>query len=965
MYYEGQTGVRANDEPNVLTGKTAINWSTTVPASQMATKEMNIGGDCATFPAAFPQNRAFAIYDSTTQCAGYPVNRDPNTENNLRFVPTQYNTHDNTGRIVNTNLTKSIRIGDACGRSGGDNAEALYYYMNVTPFNAMLFIYYACVFDAPGHGVRQDPVFQIRVQKKNSANEWVQASPTQALLETHNDTLAYFITATPRSSSRPDGLVDGQDGWHTARDPGRHSVYYKDWTKVAINLIGLMYQDVRIEVMVTDCQMTQHYSYAYICGECREMVIKSSGCPAGLDSSVTTLSAPRGMLRYEWAASEYGKSDPVDRLDPGGADEYFTFRTLRMNDGSPAAGPEDSIITRNGRRDTVHYCDYDVKASDFRIIYRPNAEHRPIRPTDGVGGVVDSFGNNQTFRCRMMSALDPAKPFYTNLYLSVQNSKPSMIVDQELTCDGGVKIWNRSEVPGDPTLVDLNASTWKIYGNPQCTGQPLYSSSGSSMERQFDDTTSRYLLLRTETSDPSCYSEAVYKIRPLNRPRPAMNISNRVLCDADQTTITDNTSDVFYREWNILDEQGETQEQIKGERNNAAANRVLQRSFERSINPIKLRVLNGDYAYSVVGRDTVVSGDTAWCDATITDTVAVFVHPNLQVEGSTIVCQGSRTDATVRALGVEGCTYEWSLSHGTITGGIPAGDRLEVEPYADTAIYYVRVTSPQGCVAWDSISAYYVRPTLTMFPETAICPGDTVTLMGANADHYQWTAAPSDPSLAGQATADTIKVVPTRTTVYTMTGYGANDCASTPLQKTVTVVPLPSPEVSFSPDYIDTEKPTITLSDLSQGGVSTQWRFEGGETQDGSEVEHTFEGIDHDTATTVVLVSRNELGCSIEYPFQIPIKLYTAWMPTVFTPGSEDENDHFKLYTINTYDYFHISIYDRRGMLVFESNDPHFSWDGTYKDKPCMQGTYVYICSYRKPDTGSLITRQGSVTLLR
>lgn len=971
-YYRGQEGRissrNAANCPNVLTGWTGTTWNNTTYSGS----EMNTLGDECTHNSTYGDvpnyQRKFAIMTTTSQAPNHPVNRDPNTGDHLPFVPTQFNTYDNTGGTVNTNLTSSIRVGDICANGGTTGAQALYYHVYPTTDNAMLFIYYAIVVESPSHDVANNPWFIIRVTKEGANGEFVNIDGQNNQI---SDTLAYYVASTPDTRGgtvhiESDLNVNGWHSYGSGGSQGHMQNNYKDWAKVAINLSNYLYQNLRVEVIIMDCTANYHYAYAYVAGECRQMIINQSGCPSGLDSSVTTLTAPRGMLRYEWQASEYGKSDPVTRLESGGDDDYFTFRTLRMGDGTVAAGPEDSVIVNGGRRDTVHYNVYKVNASDFRIFYRKNTAKIPgIRPVDADGNLKDSVDKSQTFRCRMTSALDPDKPFQTNLYLSVTNLKPSMIIDQDQDCQGNVRIWNRSEVPGDPTEVNLNASTWKFYNNPKCEGAVIDNAVGNSIERRYDDTTSRYLLLRTTCNNSACYSEAVYRIRPYQPPRPGMTFSKKVLCDADRTTATDTTTGVFYREWQIFNEQDEVQETLKGERGNPSANRVWQRSFESAVNPVTLRVLNGDYAFSMVGKDTIVNGDTVWCEATVRDTVAVFLHPNLKVEGDTVVCQGGQTNATVRALDVAGCTYEWSLDYGTITGGIAAGDNLVVEPYADTSIYYVKVTSPQGCVAWDSIRAFYVRPQLQLLSTDRICPGDTITMVASSADHYLWVASPNDPSLMEQATADTVRVLPTQSTVYSMTGYGSNGCASTPLTQSIDVVPLPVSEVSYSPEYIDSENPTMMFKDVSQGGVSSSWLFADGVTAEGREVEHTLEGADGDTVSQVYLVSRNALGCEVDYTFLVPVKIYTAWFPNVFTPGSDDGNDRFQLYTINDYDYFHITVFDRRGGIVYESNDPHFAWDGTYKDTPCMQGVYIYICNYRKPDSNTIITRQGSVTLLR
>ena len=68
---------------------------------------------------------------------------------------------------------------------------------------------------------------------------------------------------------------------------------------------------------------------------------------------------------------------------------------------------------------------------------------------------------------------------------------------------------------------------------------------------------------------------------------------------------------------------------------------------------------------------------------------------------------------------------------------------------------------------------------------------------------------------------------------------------------------------------------------------------------------------------------------------------------------------------MNSYEYFHIYIYDRQGRLMYESDDPEFEWDGTHDGNACRQGAYVYICNYRKPGTPTLSTLKGTITLIR
>lgn len=71
-------------------------------------------------------------------------------------------------------------------------------------------------------------------------------------------------------------------------------------------------------------------------------------------------------------------------------------------------------------------------------------------------------------------------------------------------------------------------------------------------------------------------------------------------------------------------------------------------------------------------------------------------------------------------------------------------------------------------------------------------------------------------------------------------------------------------------------------------------------------------------------------------------------LPNVFTPNGDNKNDFFTpLPNWRFVRDVDIKIYDRWGLLMFETNDPNVLWDGTSKDTKgkCTDGTYFYVCT--------------------
>ena len=882
-YYSGQTGEKASQAPNALTGATGVTLtSAIIPANQLATTTDNGGSSyCG---ASLNGSNQFRIMSNTDgPGTGSQVGKDPLVSYALPYCPT----------TIASDINKSIRLGN-CQTT--KHAEALYYTMNVRLQNALTFIYYAIVVQAPGHGAMYDPAFVIRVAKKNSSNQWVQIT----------DTLCYAISSSDASN--------GVDGWHSYSGG-----FYRDWNKVAVNLMKYIYEQVRIEIYIGDCEYSGHYAYCYVAGDCQEMSIKTSGCPAGETDIVQELKAPTGLTNYAWYRSN--------------TDGAFI--------GSLTSIPDDVEWTalESGSGDSTYLC----RIEDFRI---------------GTGS--DSYlTNNMVFRCDMTSAMDPAKPFISNVYVRVNNTKPLMAIDSVKTCDSELKLVDYSYVPNVTDGIDTSLSKWWFYSGSDTNTVIVDSVVGGKAYHQYDSSATYAVKLRTfNREDHTCFSDKVYPIFALGRPKTGMELSAREVCVDETVVMRDTTYNSRRRDWILHHSWGD--EEFLGNRNNN--NRELQYIFTEYKNPIELRAYNGLFA-----RDSINTYDTIWCTRSAFDTVEVFQHPELTVSGDTVVCNGQQTDITV-STETEGCNYRWYRQlEGT--DQIAEGQTLRVLPYDDTCKYYVKVISRKQCVAWDSVNAYRVNPRLSISRHD-MCEGDQVSLAAAAAYSYSWTAEPADPTLDALLDEnglgpDSITVTPQQTTTYTLVGHGTNGCNADPLTETITVHPVPVATVEYYPNFVDSDNPIVTFTDASPYSVRRVWYFnEGVATETTTPCSHNFGEVSSDSVE-VTMVAYNDLECSDTAVFRLPVTQFTFFAPNIFTPERPD-NSTFQIYTANEQENFSVNIYDREGRMVYTSNDLHFKWNGTTNDGlKCPQGVYVYIITYRRPGTEDIVTQKGAVTLLR
>ena len=287
--------------------------------------------------------------------------------------------------------------------------------------------------------------------------------------------------------------------------------------------------------------------------------------------------------------------------------------------------------------------------------------------------------------------------------------------------------------------------------------------------------------------------------------------------------------------------------------------------------------------------------------------------------------------------------------------------------YGSTGNYSVSLitTNNFGCkdTSTQILSLVNFNP-ITVNASITKCKPDTVQLNASGGVLYNWspTVGLSNPTISNPL------CYVSSTTIYTVTIssiLGTDTCKSN-LTTTVTVFPFSysSSSITIVPSMITLgQTGTLTLSSFTYTGTVSIY----------PNVPLTYIGnnqyIFQPTHSGEYLISFTDAnGCKHELK-TIYIELIidnctesTVYLPNAFTPNGDGNNDVLFIRS-NFITEIYLSIYDRWGEKLFETNDIKKGWDGYYKGKKLDQGVYGYYMTF-KCNNGQESFKKGNITLM-
>jgi gliding motility-associated-like protein len=374
----------------------------------------------------------------------------------------------------------------------------------------------------------------------------------------------------------------------------------------------------------------------------------------------------------------------------------------------------------------------------------------------------------------------------------------------------------------------------------------------------------------------------------------------------------------------------------------------------------------------------------SYCTDTALVEVAVSPFPKAAVDGVTTdsltfkykTCE----DGTVQMLNesypvnyIESYKWEFDMQDGsTITS---LNKDLNI-PFPDAGTFYGHIIAlPELFCADTALIEVEVlpKPIAVLDGETtdnvlfkySTCAGGTVDMNNQSyeldaIEGYSWTFNLDDGAPLNTSSTDLSLNFPYEGLYYgQMIVNPGLFCPDTALVE-VDVFPVPKAEFAYIPEQ-PTKLDNIRFVNLSEESDFYDWDF--GDWGYSDQVEPEL-NISLPGVYEVDLFVENQYGCTDSISQEIRIlPVFDIYVPNAFSPNDDFVNDTFRAYAACPLEDFKMKVFNRWGILVFESDDIEDSWDGYFNGERLNNGVFSWVITYFFE--GRNRVKKGDVNIIR
>lgn len=320
---------------------------------------------------------------------------------------------------------------------------------------------------------------------------------------------------------------------------------------------------------------------------------------------------------------------------------------------------------------------------------------------------------------------------------------------------------------------------------------------------------------------------------------------------------------------------------------------------------------------------TVYTSDTYWvevelngCKASDTITVGQDSHPVIDLGNDTVICGGQSIllDATFPSA-----SYRW--------------DNLSTSPTRlvnSTGLYWVDVTLG-NCLFSDSVSVQVIPvPPGQLDDVIRLCDSVDITI-GPEPEagyRYRWNTGDTTSRLYIDITGQ-----------YILT-TSHDQCSS--LDTTVVLLDI-TPTFSMPDDTVVCTGDKLTMDMSWINADRYNWQNNAPSPILNTNVPGTY----------VLTASNGNCSHTDSINLSFEVCQCKVYFPNAFTPAGDGLNDSYRPIPYCKVESLHFIVYNRWGVVVFETDNPNDAWDGTYAGEPAMQGVYAVEYYYTYNDNGT------------
>lgn len=355
-----------------------------------------------------------------------------------------------------------------------------------------------------------------------------------------------------------------------------------------------------------------------------------------------------------------------------------------------------------------------------------------------------------------------------------------------------------------------------------------------------------------------------------------------------------------------------------------------------------------------------VIADNGKCKDSVTVNVTINPKPSKpKVTPTVSYCKDEKNISylTYIPTGTVAGTAVWYNSN-----GVEISTPVQNSSVVLSTFYTVAQKSNDGCYSDTARIDVTVKPKVTPLftaADLSVCQGKENPVMPLETIN--------NPSVKGTWThVSTATAGPVQTT---FTPVNTNGTCVTDTTIIIEIHPLPVANFTASPKEIWNSNPSTTMLNTSTGAVNYIWDF-GDDTFDSISFSPTHIFSEESIGKfTIKLTAISDYGCTSTKLADINIlEDVIYYIPNSFTPNNGDKlNDLFHpVFTSGvSLDRFNFMIFNRWGVVVFQSSNPDFGWDGKVDGVDAMSGTYTWKVEYKESSTEIRNYKVGKVNLLR